>query len=125
MERIKICLIFSQCRFTGGSLNPARSFGPAVWTNDFESHYVSEICCLTKVFNILYNENHIFHYSSTNRYIGLHRYQALSLHRLSINMYFVARLSKLVQYAVKIKPLTIWHKEMLKLLLNSIHFIGF
>lgn len=26
--------------FTGGSFNPARSLGPVIWTNDYESHWI-------------------------------------------------------------------------------------
>lgn len=29
-----------QCHFTGGSFNPARSLGPAIWNGDYESHWL-------------------------------------------------------------------------------------
>lgn len=34
------CLAITGGPFTGGSMNPARSFGPALWNNDFEAHWI-------------------------------------------------------------------------------------
>lgn len=34
------CLACTGGPFTGGSMNPARSFAPALWNNDFEAHWI-------------------------------------------------------------------------------------
>lgn len=41
--RLKRILIINtlQGHATGGSFNPARSLAPAIWTNDFTSHWVN------------------------------------------------------------------------------------
>jgi len=34
------CLACTAGPFTGGSMNPARSFAPALWNNDFQDHWI-------------------------------------------------------------------------------------
>lgn len=39
-KRIRLMAMLSSGAYTGGSLNPARSLGPAIFANQWENHFV-------------------------------------------------------------------------------------